>query len=495
VLIASVVLKPPPLFLTFKAKSHQPNLIKGDIVICDSERSFYFEDLVVPIRLPFASIMSGTSQPPVPIDTTSQTLVRESSSNRQEHSDTQRSLQEASVALEVAYNRIRQVRRNLIELSESLPNPDTFSGRSGRVGTSYNSFGPVHDALVLSGGSREEQDAELSSIPPPIPPNRDVTSINQTTPLVPNDSTPYPSRSPTDSLPSFQPVVASNVLPPRFSRRDIVNGAQYLERRGLHESPATTRGLRVAAREANTQMTMDLSMLSAEYERILALQRDVDSPNIPSFGENSARWERSNRIQRNLDPRDGRRSIPAPSMPPSTPPVISWRAQDSRRWRMRPEVRLPMRPFSAEASDRLQALSNPMMNQDTLTQPPANLQPPQTPIDPRPDPVSGGAAEPSRRYRYATRADSAENNVNIDWSDEDFISWFSPAQDQHFRDFPTFLPRNSRLQNNAIRVTRTTDTAISSPENVPPRRGWGTSSCLIWFFRFFPTDHGNFSAP
>lgn len=427
--------------------------------------------------------MSGTSEPLVPNDTSPESPMRAlPSSNEREHSDTQRSLQEASVALEAAYNRIRQVRRSLIELSESLPNPDTVSGRSGRAGTNYSGLGPVHDALLLSEGSRDERTVELYSMPPIMPPNRSVTPINQPTPLVasdlgsenPNDSTSYTSRFPLDSSTSFQPFVASNVLPPRLSRRDLVNDAQYLQRRGLHpDSSATTRGLRVAAREANPQMSA-LSTLSAEYERILALQRDFDL--LPSFGENSTRWERPSRTQRNFDPRDGRRSIPTPSLPPSTPPLMSWRAQDPRRWRMRPDVRPPMRPFSAEASDRLQALSNSMMNQDMLAQPPANAQPPQISVDPRVDPISGfsgSGAQPPRRY--AMDPDDLEDSVNIDWSDEDFISWFSP-QDQYFRDFPTF--RIPRPQNNPIRVSRTSDTAVSPPESLPPRRGWGMSSCL-----------------
>jgi len=425
--------------------------------------------------------MSGTSEPLIPNDTTPESPMREPSSNGQEHSDTQRNLQEASVALEAAYNRIRQVRRNLIELSESLP--DTASGRSGRAGTNYSGLGPSHDALLLSEGSRDERFVELYGMPLIMPPNRDVTPIlNQPTPLVasdlglenPNDSTPYPTRSPVDSSLLFQPFVASNIMPPRSSRRDLANDAQYVQRRGLHhDTSATTRGLRVAAREANAQMT-NLSTLSAEYERILALQRDYDPPSVPSFGENGARWERPSRTQRDFDLRDGRRSIPAPSLPPSTPPLVSWRVQDPRRWRMRPEVRPPMRPFNAEASDRLQALSNSTINRDMLAQPPVNVQPL---LDPRVDSsVSsfyGSGALPPRRY--AMHPDDVQN---IDWSDEDFISWFPPAQDQYFRDFPTFSPRIPRPQNNAIRVTRTTDTAVSPPESLPPRRGWGVSFYL-----------------
>lgn len=434
--------------------------------------------------------MSGTSESLMPNDTTPEPPLREPSSNGQEHSDTQRSLQEASVALEAAYNRIRQVRRSLIELSESLP--DTASGRSGRaeMNSNYSGLGPVHDALLLSEGSRDERFVELYGMPLIMPPNRNATPISQPIPLVasdlgsenPNDSTPYPNRSSVDSSTLFQPFVASNILPPRLSRRDLVNDAQYLQvqRRGLqHDTSATTRGLRVAAREANAQMT-NLSTLSAEYERILALQPDFDLPSVPSFGENGARWERPSRTQRNFDPRDGRRSIPTPSLPPSTPPLMSWRAQDPRRWRMRPEVRPPMRPLNAEASDRLQALSNSMMNQDMVAQPPPSVQPPQISIDPRVDPMfgfSGNSAQPPRRY--ASHPDDVENSVNIDWVDEDFISWFSPAQDQYLRDFPTFSPRIPRPQNNnnAITVTRTTDTAVSPPESLPPRRGWGMS-CL-----------------
>src|SRR5258705_12626369 len=77
----------------------------------------------------------------------------------QDHSDTQRSLQEASLALENAFDRIRHVRRNLLRLAETLPEPLT----TGSSNSEQDSVDPGHEALVLSGGTTDEREQYISN--------------------------------------------------------------------------------------------------------------------------------------------------------------------------------------------------------------------------------------------------------------------------------------------------------------------------------------------
>ncbi|KDR85263.1 hypothetical protein GALMADRAFT_234020 [Galerina marginata CBS 339.88] len=428
--------------------------------------------------------MSGTSRESSP---SNRIHSSNAASSGEDRAATQRSLQHASVALEVAYNRIRQVRRNLLQVSESLPNSEALP----RSTVEYNEVRPGHDALVLSGGDSEESevDAELFGTSgrllsvPPLP--HSISMTEESTTFADSGNSPGATHglpSITNSLepPSlFRPSVGT-VRPPRQPTRQQLSPGDvpFFSRRGSNQDSASTaRGLRVAAREANAQdPTADFLAYAADLDRILVRASGPQPGSSMTSAISNIRTERQNGLQRYADSRDAQRATPAPTgvLPSST---TSWRSPDPRRWRMRPEVRPDALQFSIEASDRIQSILNPPVT----TQSSSDI--PRAPLAPEPGttPLPGNtpAVAPSlyRRYHEALQSDNMASNVNIDWSDEEFISWLFPAQDhplQPSRDFPSLVPQqNNRPQNpDAVRITRTTDTAVSPPENSLPRRGW-----------------------
>ncbi len=84
---------------------------------------------------------------------------RPSPQGQENNLDTQRNLQEASAALETAFDRIRQVRRNLLRFSETLPADGATSATTNR-----DEISPGHEALLLSGGPTEDEQAEASNL-------------------------------------------------------------------------------------------------------------------------------------------------------------------------------------------------------------------------------------------------------------------------------------------------------------------------------------------
>lgn len=417
--------------------------------------------------------MSTSPQPPGPESESSTVplndrppLLVDRANNAQEHSDTQRSLQQASAALEVAYNRVRQVRRSLLQLSSTLPNSDNLPHFS----INYNEVRPGHEALVLSGepGDTSEGNIEMDRDPRDL--IRLLTSVPPSANHLPNveqGAESGDSYSGNDSFLQsnesehllFQPISPPNVLPPRFSRREFIpSDLQYFTRRGIgQDSASTLRGLRVAAREAQGRETRDdMPVQSAEQDRILRGETDRD-------GVLNARAERQIRLGRN---HEGRRAGPSPPLPPPPTILSSWRAPDSRRWRTRPPT---SRPFNGDPPER--PTSSTFDSVAFTPQFPRNV--PRVPLSTE---VGTSSYE---QYRSAqepdARADPAPSNVVIDWSDEDFISWLFHSQDQpQFLSPPRQPPRNG-LQSHpdVIRITRTTNTAVSPPDSSPPRRGWG----------------------
>lgn len=420
--------------------------------------------------------MSGTFQSPRPESDSPYSRPDSSSgpsTNDQEHGDTQRSLQQASVALEVAYNRIRQVRRSLMELSESLPSTDGLP----RFSMNFNEFEPGHEALLLAGDRFEAErelsrgfDASTTFTLPHIPPVVNLPNVERSTSTgdAQGVNEALLNRMDTDSI-LFQPLLSPNVLPPRFSRREHSNDMQYFQRPGITYDPASTlRGLRVAAREAQAREVQGL-----HAERRVLRETAIDSMLHTNGG--SSRVERQNHLGRGTESLDSRRMAHSPPLPTAPP---AWRAPDPRRWRIRPELRVNHRPSGVDVPDRFLTLST-MMNTPHSTDMSRNV--PGLPLSTETIPTS--AFERYHFYQEGMRLEDMASNINIDWSDDDFVSWLFPAQESNL------LPPRERQQTDTqpnpeiIRITRTTDTAESPPESSPPRRGWGMLQTDLYFTR------------
>lgn len=386
------------------------------------------------------------------------------SNNGQEHGDTQRSLQQASMALEVAYNRIRQVRRSLRELSDSLPSTDSLL----RFSTNFNEFEPGHDALLLAGGSFEADnesstgfDASTNLILSQIPPTVNLSDVEPSMSTGDAEGANEANTiDPTDPI-FLQSFFTPNVLPSRFSRQELANDMQYLQRRGLVYDPGTTlRGLRVAARETQGRELRQLNAESADHDHLL-WETAINAVHSNTGG--SYRAERHHHLGRGFESPDGRRVANSPPLAAAPP---SWRTPD-RRWRIRPELRVSHRPLNDVAPDRFHTILNtPHSNI------PRNV--PRLPLstDSRLM-TSPSAIEQHRRHQEEMQLDAMASDAHIDWSDEQFISRLFLGQEDDSAGPREPQPIDSQSNPETIRITRTTDTAVSPPEHSPPRRGWG----------------------
>ncbi|KAF8912924.1 hypothetical protein CPB84DRAFT_1759882 [Gymnopilus junonius] len=373
--------------------------------------------------------------------------------NEQENVVTQRGLQEASVALDVAYNRIRQVRRNLLQLSETQP---TLEGGTSHSVGDRDEIRPAHEALLLSGGELEEynQGVQRAWTPPvrSMPPSPSQHSGGTDDYLPPasslSDTTGLSGSPAFFQIPGNQESDPST-RPPRFrSRRErSPTDMQFFYRRASSpDSASTTRGLRVAAREAQGQdSSVDFHAYAAEFDRLLTRQR-----------------ERMAELQRTTEARDTQRTGPVSAIPPH--PLISttpWRSPDPRRWR---SFRPPnARQSSTEIMNQFEPLSS-MLDRASSSD---GSRPPWS-TERRPPYLA-------HSNRETLFSEDMSNNINIDWSDDDFISWLFPEQDSHSlppRDLASQLPTDPSANAETIRVTRTTNTTLSPAEHPPPRRGW-----------------------
>ncbi|KAG5646073.1 hypothetical protein DXG03_004496 [Asterophora parasitica] len=194
-----------------------------------------------------------------PARATSPTVLRD-------HSETQRSLQQASAALDAAYRRIRQVRRNLLEVTGNINLPNR----------SFDTTGLAPDLNAIDPGPRSpylghlEHLTESPTMPLPEPPRPRrlldlppliTASLINPTPPIPDRPIPLPRRS---------------QLEHQFPRR----------RDDYMDDASTSLGRRVAAREATiasnsgygSSATLNsLSHFDGNSAQLLAsIERDID---------------------------------------------------------------------------------------------------------------------------------------------------------------------------------------------------------------------------
>lgn len=397
----------------------------------------------------------------------------------QEHIETQRSLHEASTALETAYNRIRRV-QSLLQLSDSLPNADT----QRRFDHDLDSIGPGHEALVFSANQsdngmdfEDSVDAGFSSLSIERPDTlSNFESRRRNAAIRPSRAT---SPANTNQLVSGTFPVSS------FRPTDGLNDSRFSQRYGTNEdSASTTRGLRVAAREANARTgVVDQMDRNSELLHGPRLPQHIEGSGSPYVANDPP-----SRLSRNPETR---RTAPlSPVLTASStvsPPSASWRALETRRWRnLRQDARQTARPMSYDRLDAYPSFSN-VVNNDFMSQP-SSTTPHSLFLAVQRNRRFPTVSEHFRLYQEALiddhplaqrnrRFGDIPGNFNADW-DADFVPWFLPTPrtdlPQQYRD-PLPLPSryNGQQRDDTTRVTRTTNTTISSPEDSLPRRGWG----------------------
>jgi hypothetical protein len=420
----------------------------------------------------------------------------------QEHIETQRSLHEASTALETAYNRIRRV-QSLLHLSDSLPTADT----QRRFDHDLTGIGPGHEALVLTANQpdngidfEDSVDAGFSSLSierPDTLSNFESRRRNGVT-------TGRPSRA-TSPANANQPVFHSGSYPSTqnmssFRPTDGFNDSRFSQRYGTNEdSASTTRGLRVAAREANARTgvvdQMDRNMIELLHGPI---HERLPRHHLDGSGSPYVANDPPSRLSRNPE---FRRTAPlSPILTASStmsPPSASWRALETRRWRnLRQDTRQTARPMSYDRLDAYPSFSN-VVNNDFMSQP-SSTTPHSLFIADQRNRRFPTVSEHFRLYQEALLDDhplaqrnrrfgDIPGNFNADW-DADFVPWFLPTPrpdlPQQYRD-PLPLPSrfNGQQRDDTTRVTRTTNTITSPPEDSLPRRGWGALAFMSKVFK------------
>lgn len=436
--------------------------------------------------------------------------------------ETQRHLQQTSAALDAAYNRIRQVRRSLLELSESLP--ATISQL--RLQVPGDQFAPGHDAILLSpspepenyyaeeqavGNNAREREpwnrVLLSSSPEDVVPRNSFLTGN----LVQSITDSQQLRA--NPVPNSNAILPTNV--PRTFARMRINPSR---RDTQGDDGSTLLGRRVAARIAVTPSYSDTA--APTYQLIGGIGQIYEGALNPIASVTNAYDGELERVLRALDER--RRNLPAtPSR--STIRRTSTLAQTSSQVPSQVSPHLssqgPLQPSSQSSqthlnpsstpqrglgsgstlsdtrqnsgpSERLSLLSNfSVQNFPTLAAP--NL--PSRPLifdeplsyvqSSEVDPTSESGDHPTsevafhgRNYvvhrTYNQNGEEVVHNITVDWDDGDPQSWLMPSS--------SFSRRHRNRINGShqgIELPYPADTNVTTPppqdnNAAPRRRGW-----------------------
>ncbi|KAJ7151524.1 hypothetical protein C8R46DRAFT_486277 [Mycena filopes] len=376
----------------------------------------------------------------------------------------QHSLRVASQALQAAYRRIRQVRRSLVQLGDPLPSPDSFNG----------DLGPGHSALLLTASPVDESSDTDEVI--------DLHAMRSNLAAVDRQTQEYLERfapgSWTDHQPSTfdlprprrqvqLPSPSSSaeplqhpVIPPRRSMLE----SQLARRRELHnpDDPHTFLGRRVAAAEAAgpsrpvdspPQLSVDPVLRAVELERelihlrALTQQRRTDPGMAASSRADALSRAEIVRAARSLDMESFRahrqQAGNNANAPPRAPP-------NPRRWRAyrgaadtRQNSNNTLPPASAHPESRLSMLSN--FSVQNLSTPTSAFARDRPLLFEEPFSYASGSRRESRdivespigsersyfiHRRVNADGDELVHNINLEWDDEDPLSWLMSARER-----------------------------------------------------------------
>ncbi|KAJ6604125.1 hypothetical protein DFH09DRAFT_1121727 [Mycena vulgaris] len=431
------------------------------------------------------------------------------------------SLRAASAALQAAYRRIRQVRRSLVELTEPTPISDLDATYlSGNIG-------PGHSALLLSTSPVDESSDTDDAI--------DFQSLRSNLAAVDRQTQDYLDRFAPSSwsdhhqthshpnIPEFPRHRRQVQLPSPSSpaeplqqntlpRRSMLE-TQLARRRELLNSddPATFIGRRVAAREAAgpsrsaeqpsaSASPTDPALRAVEMERELIHLRALTHQRRTDPGLNRVdAMSRSEiiRAARSLDMESFRAGRQQPSNISTNVPIHPRPPPNPRRWRAyraaaetRQSSSSTQSPASAHPDrDRLSILSN--FSVQNLTTPTSAITRDRPLIfeeplsyagqrrDSRDTAESPIGSERSYFIHRRVNADGDElvHNINLEWDDEDPLSWLMPSRERSVSDMPDYsaFPRrrygpqmfDGYERNEPLRGSR-----APPPMPEPRRRGW-----------------------
>ncbi|KAF8887787.1 hypothetical protein BD779DRAFT_1526136 [Infundibulicybe gibba] len=405
-------------------------------------------------------------------------------------SETQRSLHQASAALEAAYRRIRQVRSSLLELSDRLPTIE-----SPRRVLAQNDLAPGYQALVLTEVG-EDQDDSLEREETDIFPQKIVSTERRWR----AQSPVYGIRDTDSSNPSSHQTMNSPTSPsrlPNFPRLSWIESQQARRRDSHSDDPSTALGRRVAAREAaGSTGSRSPSMDSQPANRIPLFDSDYERTRIPSRQRNThpLRYENNfdwrppgtdNRPTRSLD--NPMFSTFAPDMQHSRAPVRSeTRQSTSQSATSQHSARLSsLSSFSAHglSTPAAEEIVGPLL----FSEPTSYDEPTRQDSDTRERVTLDNGEERTYIVRRRTNADGAEivTYIRMGWEDDNPDRLASGDRERSPNVSAALYPNalrppraplrlfgrtNTHHRNDTIQVSRTVNTTISPPETA--RRGW-----------------------
>ncbi|KAJ3575911.1 hypothetical protein NP233_g775 [Leucocoprinus birnbaumii] len=365
--------------------------------------------------------------------------------------ETHRHLQETSAALDAAYNRIRQVRRSLLHLTESLP--ETLSQL--RLQGSEPESGHVADTFPLPPDLQRSPVNELGGARARAPWNR--------------------------SRPSGQPSPATNSLSVATSHTNVAPSVSRAENRVFSslranranrdaqgDDGSTILGRRVAARlvaaptvgeaaSATNQFMQDAGQIyeraynsivsvtrgyEEDLERVLRIARErrSNSTTVPSrstLGRTSISAQVSSRSTTQLSPQQSSQSTQISHTPPgSTSSNYNWdlgtgNTPNNARQNTGPSERLSLLSnLSVQNFATSNMPSRPLIFDEPLSYVSSDTVDPisESRYHPTSDPDS---ASQGRTYvvhrRYNRNGEELVHNITVDWDDDDPMSWLMPS--------------------------------------------------------------------
>lgn len=435
--------------------------------------------------------------------------------------DTQRHLQQTSAALDAAYNRIRQVRRSLLDLSESLP--ATLSQLR------------LH---VPEGQVASDHDADAFSLPPEFqPPSaqelEEMYGARERAPwnrVLPGSHSGRSSSisSVTESLlrsaDAQQRASSTLGLPGSVLPMHPVARAGPLSRPTPGDDGTTLLGRRVAARIAVVPTVADAASTT---NQLIGDVGELYEGAFNSIASVTRSYEEElERVVRVMGERR-RTSVAAPSRPSPRPTsVFAYPSQDPRQlsprrssegtthnsqaspgtslnpqWDLGPGSVSNNPRQNSGPSERLSLLSNfsvqnlptpsmsnmsshPLIFDEPLSYVPSETSDPSWESRYHPTPES---AFQGRNYvvhrTYNRNGEELVHNITVDWDDGDPMSWLMPSPNTSRRH------RNRFSSHQNLDVLRTTDPIVPLPppplppqdytrtltnsSDPPRRRGWG----------------------
>jgi len=417
----------------------------------------------------------------------------------QSHSDTQRSLHEASAALDTVFDSIHQVRNSLLQLSESwtsgdVPTASPATNGANNVNQTQNQnqnrdgIGPGHDALLLAGDTgtaNNEAHWQMRMLDNQgfvRPGSLEASMTPQTMPR-PLTSFLPPLYAIVEPPVLVQPPPLPSVVPPRFSRQ-INIGTPTSVPNPIPISSATAHGLRVAAREANNSNAHTYAHRGVQQDFLppavgvsygMTTTTAVPAPSQPALVPFPGSRPIGTREPHPLRPN------PMPSFTPTLPPLPPFASYPSH----------PMYPpnnpqnFFIPTSDLYHRHGGHLVQIPIQMSRPVSSQLSRTRVIPTTRAVSGGSmgmenfpAMPGGTGPGGPEPDGPaagqSHEGELDWTSDNFISWLFPAGDYT----PSLVPRQDPQNPGTLRITRSTDSPLPPPppphsERPPRRRGWG----------------------